>query len=277
MMWLQTISPDARKLGEKVMTNCAAKLKTGLKETVHSFGIALDEYASVVADILTEDTVFQNSVSTAGNGSRRKRGRPRKNRAKDSDPIYAAIAEDEVLSSHLDDTADANSLAELLVGKKIRVHWPSYKARKQDEEAPEYTNPDLFSLEIKSKGVLGKWTYYGGKIDWFDYCDVNRLSIIEVKEMVSELGVEVDVELFWLQPRSGFNKGIKALQSASDIVEICEAVRDNHPIKIYVNHLTDTDIKRKTLQIESKMVDKDGGFNYEFWGKYAKNFGVLIK
>ncbi|CAN1814368.1 Sister chromatid cohesion protein PDS5 homolog C [Linum perenne] len=98
----QTVSPNAWKLGEKVMTNCAAKLKTALKETVHSLGIALDEYASVVADILTEDTVFQNSVSTVGNGSRRKRGRPRKNRAKDSDPIYAAIAEDEVLSSHLE-------------------------------------------------------------------------------------------------------------------------------------------------------------------------------
>ncbi|CAN1814367.1 Sister chromatid cohesion protein PDS5 homolog C [Linum perenne] len=102
LLLASTVSPNAWKLGEKVMTNCAAKLKTALKETVHSLGIALDEYASVVADILTEDTVFQNSVSTVGNGSRRKRGRPRKNRAKDSDPIYAAIAEDEVLSSHLE-------------------------------------------------------------------------------------------------------------------------------------------------------------------------------
>ncbi|CAN1121008.1 hypothetical protein LINPERHAP2_LOCUS528, partial [Linum perenne] len=44
-----------------------------------------------VTDILTADTVFEKSVATAGNGSRRKRGRPRKNRAKDSDPIFAAI------------------------------------------------------------------------------------------------------------------------------------------------------------------------------------------
>ncbi|CAN1792704.1 hypothetical protein LINPERHAP1_LOCUS19789 [Linum perenne] len=80
-----------------------------------------------VTDILTADTVFEKSVATAGNGSRRKRGRPRKNRAKESDPIFAAIAEDEVLSSHLKDTTDANSLAELLVGKKIRVYWPCYK------------------------------------------------------------------------------------------------------------------------------------------------------
>ncbi|CAN1190738.1 Sister chromatid cohesion protein PDS5 homolog C [Linum perenne] len=209
----QTISPDARKLGEKVMTNCAAKLKTALKETVHSLGIALDDYASVVADIcqdrshpiehnhlndsqncseinletgkptlpkkrgrkpkslmkleesyddpkvqtegepimlrkrkprskrlsdiLSADRVFHKSVVLAYqasgmeektvNGSHRKRGRSRKNGTEDSDPIFAAIVNDKVLSSHLKDTTDANSLAELLVGKKIRVYWPCDK------------------------------------------------------------------------------------------------------------------------------------------------------
>ncbi|CAN1814391.1 Sister chromatid cohesion protein PDS5 homolog C [Linum perenne] len=191
----QTISPDARKLGEKVMTNCAAKLKTALKETVHSLGIALDDYASVVADIcqdrshpiehnhlndsqncspsfcdspqeinletgkptlpkkrgrkpkslmkleesyddpkvqtegepimlrkrkprskrlsdiLSADRVFHKSVVLAYqasgmeektvNGSHRKRGRSRKNGTEDSDPIFAAIVNDKVLSSHL--------------------------------------------------------------------------------------------------------------------------------------------------------------------------------
>ncbi|CAI0420775.1 unnamed protein product [Linum tenue] len=46
-----SIYPYEWKLGEKVMTNCAAKLKTRLKEAVQSLGIALDDYASIVADI----------------------------------------------------------------------------------------------------------------------------------------------------------------------------------------------------------------------------------
>ncbi|CAN1344039.1 Sister chromatid cohesion protein PDS5 homolog C [Linum perenne] len=166
LLLASTISPDARKLGEKVMTNCAAKLKTALKETVHSLGIALDDYASVVADICQdrshpnspqeinletgkptlpkkrgrkpkslmklEESYDDPKVQTEGH---RKRGRSRKNGTEDSDPIFAAIVNDKVLSSHLKVRAHstwiqagyANSLAELLVGKKIRVYWPCDK------------------------------------------------------------------------------------------------------------------------------------------------------
>lgn len=47
----QDVSPTSWKLGEKVFTKCAAKLKTNLKEAVQSRGIALDDYAEIVACI----------------------------------------------------------------------------------------------------------------------------------------------------------------------------------------------------------------------------------
>ncbi|KAF2321476.1 hypothetical protein GH714_000032 [Hevea brasiliensis] len=53
----QSVSPIAWKLGEKVITNCAAKLKPYLKELVQSIGIALDEYAPIVASICQDETL----------------------------------------------------------------------------------------------------------------------------------------------------------------------------------------------------------------------------
>ncbi|XP_041020647.1 uncharacterized protein LOC121262297 isoform X2 [Juglans microcarpa x Juglans regia] len=47
----QTDSPIAWQLGEKVITNCAVKLKHYLKETVQSMGIALDDYSQIVTSI----------------------------------------------------------------------------------------------------------------------------------------------------------------------------------------------------------------------------------
>ncbi|KAL9462932.1 hypothetical protein AB3S75_000858 [Citrus x aurantiifolia] len=51
----QDVSPTSWKLGEKVFTKCAAKLKTNLKEAVQSRGIALDDYAEIVARICGSD------------------------------------------------------------------------------------------------------------------------------------------------------------------------------------------------------------------------------
>ena len=55
-LWFQSISHIAQELGERVITNSAAKLKPYLKEAVQSTGILLDEYAPIVASIFQDDT-----------------------------------------------------------------------------------------------------------------------------------------------------------------------------------------------------------------------------
>lgn len=49
--FFQDVSPISYKLGEKVITNCAAKLKSSLIEAVKSRDVTLDEYAEIVAYI----------------------------------------------------------------------------------------------------------------------------------------------------------------------------------------------------------------------------------
>jgi enoyl-[acyl-carrier-protein] reductase (NADH) len=50
-LFFQNVSPISWKLGEKVITNCAVKLKNDLKEAVQSMGIALDDYSHIVTSI----------------------------------------------------------------------------------------------------------------------------------------------------------------------------------------------------------------------------------
>lgn len=50
-LFFQNVSPISWKLGEKVFTNCAVKLKNYLKEAVQSMGIALDDYSHIVTSI----------------------------------------------------------------------------------------------------------------------------------------------------------------------------------------------------------------------------------
>ncbi|KAF5741778.1 hypothetical protein HS088_TW10G00784 [Tripterygium wilfordii] len=52
----QSVSPMSWKLGEKVLVSCASKLQPYLKDAVQSIGIALDEYAPIVAAICENKT-----------------------------------------------------------------------------------------------------------------------------------------------------------------------------------------------------------------------------
>lgn len=56
ILLFQSFSPIAWKLGERVITNCAAKIKPYLKEAMQSAGIPLDEYAPVVASIFQDES-----------------------------------------------------------------------------------------------------------------------------------------------------------------------------------------------------------------------------
>lgn len=46
--------PIARRLGEKVLENCATKIRPSLIQSVKSLDISLDDYSSVLANICQE-------------------------------------------------------------------------------------------------------------------------------------------------------------------------------------------------------------------------------
>lgn len=64
----QNVLPIARKLAEKVIANCALKLKPCLMEAVQSIGAPLTEYSKIVAAVCQEssDVLEHNGVKVRG-------------------------------------------------------------------------------------------------------------------------------------------------------------------------------------------------------------------
>ncbi|XP_017700030.2 uncharacterized protein LOC103714235 isoform X2 [Phoenix dactylifera] len=64
----QDVLPIAHKLGEKVMSNCTAKLKPYMRELVKSMGVSLSQYSKIVASICQEssDGMEQNDANASG-------------------------------------------------------------------------------------------------------------------------------------------------------------------------------------------------------------------
>ena len=62
----QEVLPVARRLAERVLENCASKLKPYLTQAVENLGISFDDYSSVVASICqaTSAAVEQNDDAT---------------------------------------------------------------------------------------------------------------------------------------------------------------------------------------------------------------------
>ncbi|XP_010942111.1 sister chromatid cohesion protein PDS5 homolog C isoform X2 [Elaeis guineensis] len=64
----QDVLPIAHKLGEKVISNCTAKLKPYMRELVKSMGASLSQYSKIVALICQEssDGMEQNDANASG-------------------------------------------------------------------------------------------------------------------------------------------------------------------------------------------------------------------
>lgn len=64
----QEVFPIARKLGERVLENCATKLKPYLVQSVKTLGISVDDYSNVLASICkdTSDSLEKNGVCVTG-------------------------------------------------------------------------------------------------------------------------------------------------------------------------------------------------------------------
>ncbi|XP_038718226.1 uncharacterized protein LOC120011235 isoform X2 [Tripterygium wilfordii] len=64
----QSVSPISWKLGEQVLVSCASKLQPYLKDAVQSIGVALDEYAPIVAALWENKTNTLDNDDGSGSG-----------------------------------------------------------------------------------------------------------------------------------------------------------------------------------------------------------------
>ncbi|KAE8659225.1 hypothetical protein F3Y22_tig00116964pilonHSYRG00366 [Hibiscus syriacus] len=76
--------------------------------------------------------------------------------------------------------------------------------------------------------------FTGNKIAYFDLCDCDTISLLDICEMMEQILVPTPLQLFWLLPNVKLTKSsIMPLGSDSDVIKIVQSLPKNRYIHIY--------------------------------------------
>ncbi|KAL8115849.1 hypothetical protein AgCh_022374 [Apium graveolens] len=58
------------------------------------------------------------------------------------------------------------------------------------DEHPRYSDPDNFTIKLHHGGEIktDPKLYVGGSVDYFDFCNVDELSLLDLNAMMKEAG-----------------------------------------------------------------------------------------
>ncbi|KAL0284809.1 UNVERIFIED_CONTAM: hypothetical protein Scaly_2838700, partial [Sesamum calycinum] len=107
--------------------------------------------------------------------------------------------------------------------------------------APDYgPNSEYFTIRLHHSGQLcefGRRVYVGGKIDHFDYCHVDEMSLIELTEMAKTLQIDTEHVTFFYS-RNGINDCNSIAMMSTDLhtLELVNYVDGDRIVGIFIDH-----------------------------------------
>ena len=76
--------------------------------------------------------------------------------------------------------------------------------------------------------------YMQGEIDFFDLCEGDRMSLIELQTMAAMLGQKHgSIEFYWKFPSSTLDSDLRLIKNEVDIMEMCRNVPTNRYIYLF--------------------------------------------
>lgn len=99
---------------------------------------------------------------------------------------------------------------------------------------------DCFSIKLFHGGV---WTenpkrYNSGFVEYFDFCNVDEMSLLELFEMVKECGGFGCNELWYKDPGTDIEKGLFKLETDTDVMIMCSPLPKCKFVEIYSTCIT---------------------------------------
>lgn len=94
---------------------------------------------------------------------------------------------------------------------------------------------DLFTIKYHHAGEfrVNPTRYIGGTVDYFDLCDVDTMSLIELGSMAKETGEVGALNFFYKWPKTDMNRGLHPIDNDADVVEMCELLPPSRVIHLY--------------------------------------------
>lgn len=98
---------------------------------------------------------------------------------------------------------------------------------------------DLFTIQIYYDGSIKYHPYYhysGGSIRYFDNCDLDGFSIIELEDMLGQLGYMNYTHFYYLIPRCNFENSLRKLRCDANTLEMLVSTRGIDVVQEYLEH-----------------------------------------
>ncbi|KAL1811706.1 hypothetical protein ACET3Z_021771 [Daucus carota] len=107
-------------------------------------------------------------------------------------------------------------------------------------ECPEYLDDDLFTLKLFYGGVFEENNkgYVGGEVRYVDFCNVHKMSILEISSMLTECGHLGWHTFYYKLPKTSWERDLCLLHSDQDVVFMCELVEIAIPKMMHIYVIT---------------------------------------
>ncbi|KAL4353451.1 hypothetical protein GQ457_06G004430 [Hibiscus cannabinus] len=127
----------------------------------------------------------------------------------------------------------------------------------------KYTDSLKFTTVIHHGGFFLKKScliYTDEFVNYFDVCDVDRISMFEIRDMVEVLGITYTMKIYWEVSINPFE--VKLLANDVDVLEMVSNLPRNHYVHVYledVTSLANYASVEPEIDVEPKIdVDEDG-------------------
>ncbi|GJW25678.1 mutator type transposase [Tanacetum coccineum] len=133
-----------------------------------------------------------------------------------------------------------------------------WRIRKKGSKADPYVDygafPTVFCLKINHGGAFTpppKIRYKGGKVNWVDTIDSDVFSVVEVNNMMKELGYEKpSFDYYYKEPKNDLDNGLKKLSSDQDVLQMLKYVEKYKVIDLYVDH----SVTKETVNVDESLL-----------------------
>nr|CAD1827263.1 unnamed protein product [Ananas comosus var. bracteatus] len=126
--------------------------------------------------------------------------------------------------------------------------------RASEDQKPKYVNGSgYFTMEIHHGGFFAfipDRFYMGGKIDYYDLCDPDLLSLLDIKDKTKDdLGYpdEEQVNYYWCKPGNSLNLGIEKLNNDKDVCEMALHASKTKRVALYMEPMIVTTEMSQTI------------------------------
>nr|GEY66826.1 transposase, mutator type [Tanacetum cinerariifolium] len=113
----------------------------------------------------------------------------------------------------------------------------------------------VFCLKINHSGAFTpppKIRYKGGKVNWVDTIDSDVFYVVEVNNMMKELGYEKPSfdYYYYKEPKNDLDNGLKKLSSNQDVLQMLNYVEKYKVIDLYVDHY----VTKETVNVDESLL-----------------------